>query len=50
MKIAVEILGDLSAAIAALLWFGSASIRFKERNKLSAVSALALGTTRGHFC
>jgi hypothetical protein len=34
MKIAVEILGDLSAAIAALLWFGSASVRLKERNKL----------------
>ena len=34
MKIALEILGDLSAAIAALLWFGSASVRLKERNKL----------------
>ena len=34
MRIAVEILGDLSAAIAALLWFGSASVRLKERKKL----------------
>ena len=35
MKLAVEILGDLSAAIAALLWFGSASVRLKERNALT---------------
>jgi hypothetical protein len=34
MKIAVEILGDLSAAIEALLWFGSATVRLKERNRL----------------
>jgi hypothetical protein len=35
MKIALEILGDLSAVIAALLWFGSASVRLKERDALT---------------
>ena len=34
MKLALEILGDLSAFIAALLWFGSASIKLKQRKKL----------------
>ena len=35
MKLVFEILGNLSAAIAALLWFGSASVRLKERDPLT---------------
>jgi hypothetical protein len=35
MKLAIEILGDLSAAFAALMWFGSASVKLKERDVLT---------------
>ena len=35
MKLAVEILGDLSAAIAAMMWFGSATVKLKERDALT---------------
>ena len=35
MKLVAEILADLSAAIAALMWFGAATVKLKERDALT---------------